>query len=69
MWLEPNDILQCTKFQKNEIFEIFGPLTKHGTHWINIIILTFISENNRYSKCLYKIWNEFISFDIIKREI
>jgi len=44
MWPEPNDILQCIKFQKNKIFEIFGPLTKHGTHWINSIILTFISE-------------------------
>jgi hypothetical protein len=33
--------LQCIKFPKNENFE---PLTKHGTHWINFIILTFISE-------------------------
>jgi hypothetical protein len=52
MCLEPNDILQCKKFQKKEIF---GPLIKHGTDWINFIILTFISENNRYSRCLYKI--------------
>lgn len=27
----------------------------------NLIIWTFISENNRYYKHLYKIWREFIS--------
>ncbi len=45
----------------------FGPLVKHGPHWINFTILTFISENSRYFKCLYKVWNEIISFDMKKR--
>jgi len=34
---------------------------------INFAILTFISEKNRYSKCLYKIWNKIISFDMKKK--
>jgi hypothetical protein len=29
---------------KNEKFENFGPLTQHGPHWINFIILISISE-------------------------
>jgi hypothetical protein len=35
-------------------------LIEHGPHWINFNILTFISENNRYFKCLYKSWNTII---------
>jgi hypothetical protein len=54
------------KVSKNEISKNFGPLIKHGPHWINFIILTFISENNRYSRCLCKIWNKIISFDMRK---
>ncbi len=34
---------------------------------MNFIILTFINENNKYFKILYKIWNKFISFDVRKR--
>jgi hypothetical protein len=56
-------LLQCKFFQKNEFLGNFGPLIEHGPHWINFIILTFISEKNRYSRCLYKIWNKIISFD------
>ncbi len=26
--------------------------------------ITFINETNKYSKCLYKIWKEFISFNM-----
>jgi hypothetical protein len=45
----------------------FGPLIEHGPYWINSIILTFISEKIRYSKCLYIIWNKIISFDMRKK--
>jgi hypothetical protein len=31
----------------NQISGIFGPLIEHGPHWINFIILIFISEKNR----------------------
>jgi hypothetical protein len=34
---------------------------------IGINILTFISEKNRYFKCLYKSWNKIISFDMRKK--
>ncbi len=40
---------------------------EHGPHWINFTILTFMSENNRYFRCLYKIWNKIISFDMKKK--
>ncbi len=33
------------KISKSEISKKFGPLIEHGSHWINFIILTFISEN------------------------
>jgi hypothetical protein len=55
------------KISKNEFFGNFGPLIEHGPHWINFIILTFISENNRYFRCPYKIWSKFISFDTKKK--
>jgi hypothetical protein len=42
-------------------------LIKHGPHWINFTIFTFISENNTYFRCLYKIWNKIISFDMRKK--
>jgi hypothetical protein len=32
-----------------------------------INILTFISEKNRYFKCLHKSWNKIISFDMRKK--
>jgi hypothetical protein len=54
------------KISKSEIFGNFGPLIEHGPHWINFIIFTFISENNGYFKCPYKIWNRFISFEMSK---
>jgi len=31
---------------------------------MNFIIPTFINEKIKYSKYLYKIWKEFISFDM-----
>jgi hypothetical protein len=55
------------KVSKNEILGNFGPLIEHGPHWINFIIFTFISENNRYFQCPYKIWRKFISFDMRKK--
>jgi hypothetical protein len=55
------------KVSKNEIFGSLGSLIEHGTHWINYIILTSISENNRYFTCLYQLWNKFISFDVKKK--
>ncbi len=41
---------------------------EHGSHWINFTILTFISEKDRYFRCLYKIWNKIISFDMRKND-
>jgi hypothetical protein len=55
------------KVSKSQIFWYFGPLVKHGPHWINFIILTFISENKIKFKGLYKIWNDIISFDMKKK--
>jgi hypothetical protein len=56
---DKNQMPYCNvKNSKNEISRNFGPLIEHGSHWINFIILTFISEKNRYSRCLYKIWHE-----------
>jgi len=55
------------KVLKNQIFGNFGPLMEHGPHWINFIILTFISEKNRYFKSLHKIWNKIISLDMRKK--
>ncbi len=55
------------KVSKNENFKNFGPLIQHGPHWMNFTILIFISENNKYSKCPYKIWNKIISFDMRKK--
>jgi hypothetical protein len=51
---------------KSQYFGYFGPLIEHGPYWINFIIFTFISENNRYFKGLYKIWTKIISFDMKK---
>jgi len=45
----------------------WGPLIKHASHLINFIILTFVSEKNKYSRYLYKIWRNFISFDMKKK--
>jgi hypothetical protein len=55
------------KVSKSENFENFWSLIEHGPHWINFTILTFISENNKYSRRLYKIWNKIISFDMKKK--
>jgi hypothetical protein len=49
-----------------KILRIFGHLDKTWQTLDFFIILTFISEQNRYSKHLYKS-GEFISFDIIKK--
>jgi hypothetical protein len=55
------------KFSKIEIFGNFGPLIKHGSHWINFTILTFISEKHGYFRCPYKIWSKSISFEMRKK--
>ncbi len=52
---------------KNQSFGNFRPLIEYGPHSINFTILIFISENNRYFKGLYKIWNKIISFDMTKK--
>ncbi len=63
-----NQMHYCNvKNSKNQNFENFGPLIKHDVHWINFIILTFISEKNRYFRGLYEIWNKIISFDMRKK--
>jgi hypothetical protein len=51
----------------SQFFGNFGPLIEHGPHWINFIIPTFISDNNRYFRGQYKIWNKIISFNMRKR--
>jgi len=55
--------LQCKKFQKMKFSKKIGPLIKTWPHWINFTILTFMSEKNKYFKCLHKIWNKIISFE------
>jgi hypothetical protein len=55
------------KNSKNHFFGNFGPLIEHSPHWIKFTIVTFISENNRYFRGLYKIWNKIISFDMKKK--
>jgi len=42
-------------------------LIEHGPHWIDFIIITFISEKKRYFRCPYKIWSKFITFDMKKK--
>jgi hypothetical protein len=37
---------------------------EHGPFWLNFVIFTFISEKIKYFKCLCKIWNKIISFDM-----
>jgi hypothetical protein len=60
-------LIAMYKISKNEKFGSFGSLIEHGSHWINFINLTFIRENNRYFRCLYKLWSKFISFDVRKK--
>jgi hypothetical protein len=55
------------KKSKSELKNKIGPLKKYGPHWINFTILTFMNENNRYSRSLYKIGNKIISFDMRKK--
>ncbi len=65
---DKNQVPYCNvKNFKNEILKNFAPLIKHGPHWIKFTILTFISEKNRYYKCLYKVENKIISFDMRKK--
>jgi len=53
---DKNQMPYCNvKNSKNQISMNFGPLIKHGSHSINFIILTFISENNIYFRSLHKI--------------
>jgi hypothetical protein len=56
-------LIVMLKISKSKFFANFEPLIEHGPHQMNSMILTFISENNRYFKGLYKIWNKIISFD------
>ncbi len=60
-------LIEMFKVSKSENFGNFGPLIDYGTYWINFIILSVVSENNRYSKKLYKNWSKFISFDMRKK--
>ncbi len=39
----------------------------YGPHWINLTIFTFINENNRNFRSLYKFWNKIISFNMRKK--
>jgi hypothetical protein len=66
---DKNQMLYCNvkKFKKSQIFENFGPLIKHGPHWIKFTILIFLSESNRYLKGLYKTWNKIISCGMKKK--
>jgi hypothetical protein len=63
------NVYKMYEFDKNQMpyCPSFGPLIKHGPHWINFTIFNFISENNRYFKDSYKIWYKIISFDMEKR--
>jgi len=66
---DKNQIPYCNvKSFKSENFDNFGPLIKHGTHWINFTILNFIGEKIRYSRCLYKIWTKIILFDMKEKK-
>jgi hypothetical protein len=50
----------------NQFFENFGPLIKHGPHWINYTIFIFINNNNLLINWpIKKI--KFISFDKKKK--
>jgi len=51
------NVYKIYEFDQNQMpyYSTFGPLIEYDPHWINFIILTFISENNRYFKGLYKI--------------
>jgi hypothetical protein len=56
------------KNSKNQNSRNFTPLINHGPQWINFTILTFISENNKYFRGLYNIWNKIIAFDMKKND-
>jgi hypothetical protein len=45
----------------------FWPIDRTWPTLDKFINLTFMSENNRYFKSLYKIWNKIISFDMKKK--
>jgi hypothetical protein len=65
---DKNQMPYCNvKCLESENFKKFGPFIEHGPCWINLTIFTFISENNRYSRGLYKIWNKIISFNMKKK--
>jgi hypothetical protein len=52
----------------SEISGNFEALIEHGPHWINFIILTFISLKNKNKfRGFYKIWSKIISFDMKKK--
>jgi len=50
---------ECEKNQMHYCNVKFWAIDKYGPHWINFIIYTFISENNRYFKSLYKFGTKF----------
>ncbi len=42
---DKNEMPYCNvRFLKSQIYGNIGPLIKHGPHWINFTIFTFISE-------------------------
>jgi hypothetical protein len=55
------------KISKKNKFGNFGPFIEYGPHRRNFTIFTFISEKKRYFRCSYKIWGNFISFDMRKK--
>jgi hypothetical protein len=65
---DKNQMLYCNvkSFEKSNFWE-FWAIDGTWPHWINFIILTFISEKNRYFKSLHKIWNKIISLDMRKK--
>jgi hypothetical protein len=67
---DKNQMPYCNvkSFFESNFWEFWAIDIEHGPHWINFIIFTFISENNRYFKNLYKIWNKIISLDMKKND-
>lgn len=52
-----------TRFPEVKI-NYLRPWIKHGSHWINFLILTFMDENNENFTHLHKFFKKIISFDM-----
>jgi hypothetical protein len=65
---DKNQMPYCNvNFFKKSNFGEFWVIDKTWLTLDKFTISTFINENNRYFKCLHKIWNKIISFDMEKR--